>query len=62
MSTRHKRKIVVRGGRNRQKRVKTFATEEAANKFAKSEGLEKYKLVNLKSGDSKSKKIRIVVE
>ncbi len=55
-----KRERIVKGGRNRKRRPKTFSTEDAAKAYAKSAGLEKYELVNMKSGDSSSKKIRII--
>jgi hypothetical protein len=48
-------------GRDRIKRPKTFKSEEAAKKWAESNKIAKYKLVNLKEG-KKEKKIRVVVE
>ncbi len=61
MSTRHKRARVVTGGRNRKARPKTFKTEENANAWAANEGYKKYILVNLKSPENKTKKIRVKV-
>ena len=46
--------------RNLRGRSKTFKTEEAAKAYAEEQGLKKYKLVNLKSSESKTKKIKIV--
>ena len=47
------------GGRNRLTRPKTFSSEEAAKKWAAEQGLENYSLVNLKTAEAKTKKIRI---
>ncbi|MBI5393340.1 hypothetical protein HZA96_05715 [Candidatus Woesearchaeota archaeon] len=47
------------GGRNRKARPRTFKTEAAAHAFAKEQGLESYKLENLKNTDTKDKKYRI---
>lgn len=59
--TRVKRKHRMVGitGRDRKPRPKTFKTEESARKYAESKGIKSYKLVNLKSSSSKSKKIKI---
>ncbi len=46
--------------RYRKSRPKTFKTEEAAKKYAETKGLKEYKLVNMKSPESKDKKIKIV--
>lgn len=46
----------------KRKRPKTFKTEESAGAWAEKHGIKQYKLVNLKSPESRSKKIRIVVE
>lgn len=62
MGIRHKRAILLRRGRNRKKRSKTFKTEEAAKKFAQDNKISKFSLVNIKSDESKTKKIKIVVE
>lgn len=49
-------------GRGRAKRAKTFSSEEAAKQWAVAQKLGKYALVNLKSTESSTKKIRVVVE
>lgn len=49
-------------GRGRAKRAKTFASEEAAKKWATAQKLGTYTLVNLKSTESSTKKIKIVLE
>jgi len=41
-------------------RPKTFKTEEAAKKYAEEKKIKIYKLENLKSPESKAKKIRII--
>ena len=46
-------------GRGRQKRPKTFRTEEAAKKWAEASKIKDYILVNLKEG-KKGKKIKVV--
>lgn len=46
--------------RSSKSRGKTFDSEEKAKAWAKSNGIEKYSLENLKSPDSTKKKIRIV--
>jgi hypothetical protein len=48
------------GGRNRKARPKTFKTEASAHAYAKAQGLTGYKLENLRSSDTKNKKLRIV--
>ena len=48
-------------GRGRDIRPKTFRTEEAARKWAESEKIKEYTLVNLKEESAKKKKIRVVV-
>ncbi len=49
-------------GRVRENRPKTFTTEEAAKKWAEEQGFKEFKLENLKSPESKTKKIRVIVE
>jgi hypothetical protein len=61
MSISHKRLRVIKGGRNRATRPKTFKTEEAAKAWADKQGFKKYILINLKSAESKTKKIRVKV-
>jgi hypothetical protein len=69
MHTRAKRKFCVRSHTHykvntnkpiTQKRAKTFSNEDAANTWAKAQGLSKYELVNLKFDTSKVKKIKVV--
>lgn len=55
-----KRTRVVRGGRKRAARPKTFRTEEAAKKYAEAKKIASYDLVNMKSEASKTKKFKIV--
>jgi len=45
----------------RKKRPKTFKTEESAKAYAEKHKIKDYKLVNLKSSESKDKKLKIVV-
>ena len=63
--TREKRKLkqgTHKAGKivKRKKRAKTFKSEESAKKWAESEGLKDYKLVNIRSEFSKDKKIKVV--
>ena len=44
------------------KRPKTFKSEESAKAYAEKKGIKKYSMKNLKSPESKVKKIKIVVE
>jgi len=46
--------------RRPRKRPKTFKTEEAAKKWAEKKGIKDYKLVNLKSPEAETKKIKVV--
>lgn len=48
--------------RRRKIRPKTFKTEEAANSYAKSMGIEKYILVNLRPESASEKKLKILLE
>ncbi|MEE9525513.1 MAG: hypothetical protein V3V78_02800 [Candidatus Woesearchaeota archaeon] len=43
-------------------RPKTFATEEAAKKWAEKQGLKDYKIVNMKSPESKTKKLKVIAK
>lgn len=58
MSTSHKRDIVCKGGRNRAKRAKTFASEENAKKHAAEKGIKKFKIEKAKKG----KRFKVVEE
>lgn len=62
--TRVKRKLrmKINRKRNRQPRPKTFKSEEAAKKYAEAKGIKSYKLINLKSSSSKTKKLKIVAQ
>jgi hypothetical protein len=46
--------------RRERARPKTFKTEEAAKAWAEKQGLKDYKIVNLKSSESKEKKLKII--
>ncbi len=48
--------------RKRKPRDKTFKTEEAAKVYADKLKLKEFTLVNMKSPDSKLKKIKVVVK
>ncbi len=50
----------LRGRGNRMARPKTFKTEEAAQKWAKENGLEHFTVENLKSPEAATKKLRII--
>lgn len=60
MSISHKRRRVIKGGRNRSKRVPTFKTEESAKKWAEDNKITKYTIVNMKSPENKVKKIKVI--
>jgi hypothetical protein len=60
MSIRAIRPILLKRGRNRAKRPKTFTSEEAANAWAKEQGLKDYTLEDLSMPSAKKRKIRIV--
>lgn len=52
----------LRGRGNRSSRPKTFSSEEKAKTWAEANGIKKYTLKNLKSPESSTKKLRVVVE
>ncbi|MFC1728538.1 hypothetical protein ACFLZ7_03680 [Nanoarchaeota archaeon] len=56
----NKRERVIKGGRNRSVRPKSFKTEESAKKWAESQKISKYTVKQLKSG--LSKKFNVVSE
>lgn len=60
MTVSHKRDEVIKRGRNRKPRPKTFRTEQAAVAYAKSKKIESYILKNLKSQECRDKKIVII--
>lgn len=47
--------------RPKVKRPKTFKSEESAKAYAEKNKIKDYKLINLRSSDSKDKKLKIVV-
>ena len=46
--------------RRPRNRPKTFKSEESAKAWAEKQGLKDYKLVNMKSPESKTKKIKVI--
>jgi hypothetical protein len=60
MGIKHNREEVIKRGRNRKTRPKTFKTEQAALAYAKANNIASYILKNLKNPESKSKKLIIV--
>jgi hypothetical protein len=55
----------LRYQKSRNKRIhrpKTFKTEEAAKAYALKNKIKEYTLVNLKSSEAKTKKLRIMVK
>lgn len=60
MSISHRRDEVIRNGRNRKPRPKTFKSEQQANAYAKENSISGFEIKNLKSMDSKKKKLVIV--
>lgn len=58
----YKKDILIKRGRNRKARPRTFNSIENANKYAEEKGIKSYVLVNLKSAESSEKKFRIVVK
>jgi len=63
MSIRHNRDLRYPKSRNNViKGAKTFKTEDSAKIYADKQGIKKYTLKNLKSPESKVKKIKIIAE
>ncbi|MFC1754797.1 hypothetical protein ACFL96_15615 [Thermoproteota archaeon] len=60
MSIRKVRPILLKRGRNRAARPKTFKTEAAANTWAKAEGLKQFEIEELSMPSAKQKKFRVV--
>jgi hypothetical protein len=58
----YKKDILLKRGRNRKARPKTFSSEEAASKYAEEHGIKSFELVNIKSIENSEKKLRIVVK
>lgn len=61
MSIRHDRDLRYQKSRERSSRPKTFKSEESAKIYADKEGIKKYQLENLKSAESKTKKLRMIL-
>ncbi|MBN2881689.1 hypothetical protein JXM83_06590 [Candidatus Woesearchaeota archaeon] len=55
-----RREIIVKNGRNRKPRPKTFKTEDAAKAYAAKEGLKDFVIQNLRNEVSTKNKYRIV--
>jgi hypothetical protein len=60
MSVSHKRDEVIKRGRNRKTRPKTFGSEQSAAAYAKAHKIDSYVLKNIRSPEAKDKKILIV--
>ena len=60
MGISHWREEVIKRGRNRKQRPKTFKSEQAAVAYAKSNNIANYILKNLKNTEAKAKKIVII--
>lgn len=54
------RAIIMKGGRHRSSRPKTFSSEESLKEYAKEKGIVSFKIVNLKNDASSKKKLRLV--
>jgi len=57
-----KKVILIKRGRCRARRLKTFKSEDLAKAYAESLGLKNYTLVNTKYTNNAIKKIKIVPE
>ena len=55
-----KRTEVIKRGRNRKTRVKSFKNEAAAQAYAKANNIANFELKNLKNSDSQTQKLIIV--
>lgn len=55
-----KRERIIKGGRDRKKRPKTFKTADAAKKWAETQKISKYTVKQLRIG--LSKKFKVVLE
>mgnify|MGYP001040987083 CR=1 FL=1 len=56
-----KREIIIKNGRNRTSRPKTFKTEAQAVAYAKEQGMKDVTVENLKSAEATTSKFRIVM-
>ncbi len=54
-----KRELVIKNGRNRASRPKTFQTQKAAEEYAKKQNITQFTVVNLRSTQSSQGKYRI---
>jgi hypothetical protein len=57
MGISHKRDRVVKGGRNRKSRSRSFKTEDAAKKYAQENGIKEFTIVKPNNGLSSKIKI-----
>ncbi len=57
----NKRERIVKGGRERAPRPKTFNTMAKAEAYAKAEGFKKFEITNLRSADAPVGKFRVDV-
>jgi len=60
MSIRSVRPILLKRGRKRATRPKTFKSEESAKAWAKAQGIEKFDLEDMAMPSSKTRKIRLL--
>lgn len=60
MSISHYRSEVIKRGRNRKPRPKTFKSEQSAMAYAKANNIANFLLKNIKNPDSKKKKILLI--
>ncbi|HLP79831.1 MAG TPA: hypothetical protein VK158_04310 [Acidobacteriota bacterium] len=54
-----KREIIVKRGRNRAPRAKTFTSLDAAQAHAKAKGFKKFEITNLRLGQGVEPKFRV---
>jgi len=57
MGISHKRDRVVKGGRNRRSRPRSFKTEDAANRYAEKNGIKDFLIVKPNNGLSSKFKL-----
>ena len=60
MSIRKVRPILLKRGRNRTSRPKTFKSEESAKAWAKDNGIAKFEIEDLSMPSSRTRKLRLV--
>ncbi len=61
-STFYKKRLYVKEGRKRKKRPKTFRSEESAIAWSSKNNIKKFELKNLRSPESRKKKIRVIIK